>query len=82
MSGKAHITSHFATTRDVASRLRIPADRVAELLKRYDVLITHPDGSATVLEFKTSGKKTKAARRTTRTSSTRRAAMARAKKKK
>jgi hypothetical protein len=53
MSGKARITADFATPRDVASRLRIPAKRAAELRDQvYDLQLRNPDGSVVTVEFK------------------------------
>ncbi len=54
MSSKARITSVFATEEQVASRLRIPTGRVAELRRMYNLYIAHPDGSATVVKNKRS----------------------------
>jgi hypothetical protein len=45
MNSKARITADFATPSDVASRLRIPASRVAELRRLLgDVQGTRPKG--------------------------------------
>jgi len=56
MSGKAHITAEFATPADVATRLRIPATRTAQLRRLMaDVVIRMPDGSVNVFEVKRSG---------------------------
>ncbi|HEX6642828.1 MAG TPA: hypothetical protein VF215_17050 [Thermoanaerobaculia bacterium] len=49
MSSKARITADFATPSDVASRLRIPPSRVAELRRLlFELHITKPDGSVEV----------------------------------
>jgi hypothetical protein len=65
MSEKVRITAAFPTEKEVASRLRLSAGRVAELRKQlYDLHITHPDGSVTVVEFKSrSGAKLASARK-------------------
>jgi hypothetical protein len=65
MSSKARITSEFPSQRDVASALRISAHRAAELKRQlFDLHITHPDGSITVIEAKHSRKlKTHSARK-------------------
>jgi hypothetical protein len=56
MTTKAHITSDFATPNDVASRLRIPAARAAELRRQlFDLHVTNPDGSITIVELKKIG---------------------------
>lgn len=53
MSSKARITSPFPSEQEVASRLKLSSGRVAQLRKQlYDLHITHPDGSVTILEFK------------------------------
>ena len=53
MSTKARITSDFATQSEVASRLRIPASRAAELRRRlFDLHVTQPDGSVVVMKVK------------------------------
>jgi len=73
MTSKARITSDFPTPRDVASRLRIPANRVAELKRQlFELHITRPDGSSSSVALKKTaaaskseprnGKKTSAAR--------------------
>jgi hypothetical protein len=54
MTPKARITSEFATERQVASRLRIPTGRVAELRRMFKIYIAHPDASATVARNKRS----------------------------
>ncbi len=38
MAEKARITSDFPSTKEVASRLKIPSDRLAELLKQLDAI--------------------------------------------
>jgi hypothetical protein len=63
MSSKARITSVFATEEQVASRLRIPTGRVAELRRMYNLYIAHPDGSATVVKNKRSRRNGKPAQR-------------------
>ncbi|HET8799059.1 MAG TPA: hypothetical protein VFO89_15300 [Thermoanaerobaculia bacterium] len=51
MSAKARITADFATQGDVASRLRIPPARAAELRRRViDLHVRKPDGT-TILEI-------------------------------
>ena len=53
MSAKARITADFATPSDVASRLRIPAARAAELRRQViDLQFRTADGSIVVAEFK------------------------------
>jgi len=53
MSTKTRITSDFATPNDVASRLRIPAARVAELRRQlFDLHMTQQGGSVMVLPRK------------------------------
>jgi hypothetical protein len=55
MPSKARITADFATPGDVASRLRIPASRVAELRRlMFDLHITKPDGSVEVKQMRSS----------------------------
>lgn len=52
MSGKARITSQFPSEQEVATRLRLPSGRVAELRQQlYDLHTARPDG-ATVIELK------------------------------
>jgi hypothetical protein len=47
LSDKALITSEFATPKDVAKRLRIPAGRVSELERLMrELRITQPDRGA------------------------------------
>jgi hypothetical protein len=75
MPPKARITSDFPTPTEVASWLQIPEDRAAELRRQlFDLHVTHPDGSSTVIHAKDSGgtgaggrnhKKTSGARRKT-----------------
>jgi hypothetical protein len=53
MSAKARITADFATPSDVASRLRIPAARAAELRRQViDLRYRKADGSVVLVEFK------------------------------
>jgi hypothetical protein len=53
MSAKARITADFATPSDVASRLRIPAARAAELRRQViDLQYRKADGSMVLVEFK------------------------------
>jgi hypothetical protein len=53
MSTKAQITSDFPTPSEVASRLRIPASRAAELRRQMiDLHGKFPDGSYIVIETK------------------------------
>jgi hypothetical protein len=53
MTTKARITSDFATPNDVASRLRIPASRAAELRRQlFNLHVTQPDGSVMIVEAK------------------------------
>ena len=53
MSAKAHITADFATQRDVASRLRIPAARAAQLREQvFDLHLRKADGSIVGVEVK------------------------------
>jgi hypothetical protein len=58
MSTKARITSEFATQGEVASRLRIPATRTAELRRQlFELHVTQPDGSVVVqMKSETRGK--------------------------
>jgi hypothetical protein len=57
MPAKALITADFATPSDVASHLRIPASRVAELRRLlFDLHITEPDGSVEVIRRKSARK--------------------------
>lgn len=51
MSSRVRITSAFPTERDVATRLRLSSGRSAELSKQlYDLHISNPGGSFTVVE--------------------------------
>jgi hypothetical protein len=55
MSAKARITAEFATPSDVASRLRIPASRAAELrLMVIDFESQRPGGSIASIRTKAS----------------------------
>jgi len=62
MAGKARITSDFPTTEEVASRLKVPPARVAELLKQLHG-IHAKNGNVTFVEFKKATGRTKAGAR-------------------
>jgi hypothetical protein len=82
MTSKARITSDFPTPREVASRLRIPVDRAAELRRQlFDLYVTHPDGSITVIPVKNSAGGAKSRGRSSKKTSAARVAKAPAKKK-
>ena len=66
MSSKARITSEFPSEQEVASRLKLSSGRAAALRKQlYDLHVTHPDGSVTIVEYKRprSGSKVGSARK-------------------
>ena len=53
MSSKARITSEFPSSQEVASQLKLSSGRVAKLRKElYELHITHPDGSATIVDIR------------------------------
>jgi len=57
MTTKAHITSDFATPNDVASRLRIPASRAAELRRQlFELHVSKADDNAKKIIYFSSAK--------------------------